>query len=152
MSPEGIMRVEDSIGIDAPIERVWDIATNPMLSPRWNSNVIEVRNFSGFPVGVGTTWVQMVRIAGRNTPMSARVIEYDPPHRGTVQLTGPGNPRVNTYLTQEDGRTVIRQVMEITMGGGFGGVALRLARPTIQRELKQALVAQKQASERGLDN
>lgn len=141
------MRVNGSIFVNAPVEKVWELATNPLLSPRWNANIVEVRDFSGFPVGRGSTWVQVLKILGKNTEMRATVMECEAPVSGTVQFHGPGDPRVTTVISREDGGSRLTQTMDIGEAGGLVGFALRVARSTIEHDLNEALRRQKSAAE-----
>lgn len=143
---EGI-RIERSIVVAAEAKRLWTIATDPSLSPRWNPNIVEVTDVSGLPIGPGSTWTQVVRILGRPVALKARVIRCDPPVSGAVDFSGPTELRVTTTISPEDGRCRLTQTMELYSAGAFGGMAMRLARPTIERELGEALERQKSAAE-----
>lgn len=142
-----VSRIEDSVLINASPERVWQITTDPWLSPRWNSNIVEIRDVSGLPVERGSSWVQVVRILGRRTEMKARVEEADPPHGGTVRFSGPGEPVLTSRVEAEGSGTRLTQRMDVTIPRGLGGMAVRLAIPTIVHEMKHALQAQKIAAE-----
>jgi uncharacterized protein YndB with AHSA1/START domain len=144
-----VSRIEDSVLIDATPERVWQIITNPWLSPRWNSNIVEIRDVSGLPVEKGTSWVQVVRILGRKTEMRAVVEDVDPPHGGTVRFSGPGEPLLTSRVEAEGSGTRLTQIMDVTIPKGIGGMAVRIAIPTIVHELKSALRAQKSVAEDG---
>ena len=145
------IRVKGSILVNAPVEKLWMLATNPMLSPRWNANIVEIRDFSGLPIGVGSTWVQVLKILGKNTEMRAVVTECQAPESGTVQFYGPGDPRVTTDITEEGGGSRLTQTMDIVEVGGLMGFALRVARSTIEHDLNEALRRQKVAAEETLD-
>jgi Polyketide cyclase / dehydrase and lipid transport len=141
------VRAEGSVLIEAPPARVWEIVTDPRLGGRWNPNVIEVSYFSGMPIQLGTTWKQVVRILGRPTQLTATITQCRAPFSGVVSLTGPGRPRVTITISPEGTGSRLSQIMEVFMPEGIAGVALRLAGPTIQRELDRALQRQKQAVE-----
>ncbi len=141
------MRIERSIEVNAPAERVWHIATDPNLGPRWNPNVKEIRDFTGLPIRMGSQWTQVVRIMGRDTVLRATVVACDPPRSGTVKMTGPGNPSITTSVEPRGAGSLLTQVMDVFPPPGLGGIAMKLAGPTIQSEIEGALRRQKQAAE-----
>ena len=144
-----VTRIEDSVYIEAPPESVWHVTTDPRLSPQWNANIVAIRDVSGVPVETGSSWVQVVRILGKSTDMRAVVTECHPPNGGTVQFSGPGEPLVTSKIEAEGSGSRLTQIMEITIPGGLGGMAMRIAIPTIERELRHALESQKKAVEAG---
>ncbi len=135
--------VSASIYIDAPVELVWGIATDPLQGPKWNSNIVEVRDFSGFPVGLGSNWTQVIKILGQDATFTATVVECDAPYRGVVQMEGRGNPKLSTTLTPDSSGTRLEQEMEIELEGGLAAVGGRFARPAIERELRETLLRQR---------
>ncbi len=151
MAGDAAVRVEESILTSASPERLWEVATDPRLAPRWNPNVTDVKDISGVPVSTGTTWTQVVKILGRPQAMHARVVECDPPRKGVVELSGPGNPRITTQIDDAGSQRRLTQIMELRSGGGFGSMALRLAAGTVRRELQTALYHQKAAAEAETD-
>ena len=143
------MRVDASIEIDAPPDRVWPIATDPYLASRWNSNVVSVSNVSPGPVRVGTRWTQVVRILGIDKTMQAEVVECSPPWRGVVRMDGPGDPIITTTIDRVGLGSVLTQVMDLSIPLGFSGVAMRLGVPLIKEQLQEALRRQKLEVESG---
>lgn len=145
------MRVDASIFVAAPPERVWEIVTDPRLGPRWNPNVSDVGDISGVPISAGSSWTQNVRILGRQHRISAQVVECDAPSTGVLVMSGMGSPRVTTTVTPAEGGSMLAQIMEISVPAGLGGMAFRLAGPTIQSELNEALRRQRETIESGGD-
>jgi len=146
-SSVSMVTVSGSLTVQAPLEHVWEVATDPRLSTRWNPNVVDVRNVRGLPVARGTRWTQVVRVLGANTILEAEVVECEAPMRGVVQMKGRGNPRVTTTLEPESDGVRLTQEMAIDFGGTLGGLAGRVAKPQIEKELNEALRRQKAAAE-----
>ena len=46
----------DSIVIDRPVEQVFAYVTNVVNDPTWHTDVVEARQASDGPIGVGTVW------------------------------------------------------------------------------------------------
>lgn len=145
-----VVTVSGTILVAASPEEIWEIVTNPILAPLWNPSVSRVRDFTGMPIRVGSSWVQDVSILGRPTAMTAKVVHSHPPWEAVVQFSGPGEPKVSTRLRSEGGHTRLEQIMEIALSRGLAGIAIRMARPTIKKELDVALRRQKDAVEKGL--
>lgn len=143
-------RVERSIYIAAPPHRVWEVVTDPLLAPRWNRNVVEICDVSDTPVRAGSTWTQIVVILGRKTTMRARIVEFDPPHTGLIELAGPASGRITTRVEAAEGGSRVHQAMEFSVPGGpLGQLAAAAAEPTVTRELDESLRRQKQMLEEG---
>lgn len=80
-------QIERSIFINAPVERVFDYATNPDNQPSWARDVSDVKERSPGPVTVGTTWIQVVTGFFMAQQALGKVIEYERPHRFAQELT-----------------------------------------------------------------
>ena len=144
-----MITVEHSISIHAPIDRVFAALTDPRRAPEWNPSVIEVTDFSGYPVREGSTWRQLTSIAGRQMSLHARVIRYVPPSEGLIEISGDQRGRVWTLCRAEGDVTIVTNGVAIEPPGGMMG---RLAGPMIQgvmaRELARSTERQRETLER----
>ncbi len=57
--------IESKYSIKAPVEQVFDYLTNPANRPEWLDSTIKVENISDGPIGVGTSWTEVSKVAGR---------------------------------------------------------------------------------------
>jgi uncharacterized protein YndB with AHSA1/START domain len=73
---------------DAPIERVFALATDFERYPEWNVNYAEIKDVSG-PVVVGTRVTGIMRFMGRQVEGTGEIIEVDPPHLIRMSGTRP---------------------------------------------------------------
>ena len=48
--------VEDKCTIKVPVEYAFDYVVNPANRPQWMDKILEVKDISPGPVGVGTSW------------------------------------------------------------------------------------------------
>jgi carbon monoxide dehydrogenase subunit G len=69
----GHMRMTEHL--DAPIEKVWDLAIDPMRFPEWNVSLVEVEQVIGPKGHVGTNWHGAVRLMGRRMEGRTEVVE-----------------------------------------------------------------------------
>jgi uncharacterized membrane protein len=128
-----MIKVETSVMINRPIEEVFVYATNPENIPIWRSHVMEVKQTSEVPVGVGTTMTQVVRFLELQFETTAEVTEYEPNRKyggkqtsGSAQLNG-----VMTFEPVRDG-TKVTTIAEVEPGG-----LLKVAEPIIARVLQR---------------
>lgn len=132
--------VQETVDIAAPIEEVFTVITDPERSPEWSADVIEVRDVSDEPVQEGTTWQQVVRIAGRPANLQCRIVELRPPYVGVVQISGDYQGRIGTRCeATEEGTHVTQEIDFVPPGGILGRVAGGLIGPAVKRELRRTL-------------
>lgn len=136
--------VEESVDIPAPIEAVFTALTDPQRGPEWNLSIVEVTDFSGYPVQVGTTWVQVVMMLGRPMRLTCRVREYQPPHQGLVEVSGAQRGRIWTRCQDLGGTTRVVQGMDFTPPGGvLGRIGMGMLKGQIQREMHDSMMRQR---------
>ena len=58
--------VHRSIVIKVPIEKVFNYMAEPDNFTEWDDSIIENRDRTPGPVGIGTSWNQVYRILGKN--------------------------------------------------------------------------------------
>jgi len=144
-----LIHAEHTIAIRAPIADVFAAATDPWRAPEWNPGVVEITDFSGYPIGEGTTWNQMTMLAGRLMTLRARVQRYDAPREGVIEISGDQRGRVWTRCRREGDVTIVTNGIEVEPPGGLVG---RLAGPMIHgvmaRELAHSMERQRETLER----
>ena len=79
-------KVERSITINAPIEKVFSYITNPSNTPEWQSGAIEVRDITGQGVGQRFGWTY--KIMGISFTGESEVIEYIASERYVSKSSG----------------------------------------------------------------
>jgi uncharacterized protein YndB with AHSA1/START domain len=132
-----VIRVEESVEINRPVEEVFSYATTPENFPEWVGNVIEVRDT---PVGgllkEGETFTVEQKLLGRRFESPFEVIAYEPNRRYAHRSTGGPVPvTMNfTYEPVSSEGTRITQRNEAEPGGFFG-----LVGPVLQRALRRQL-------------
>jgi uncharacterized membrane protein len=135
-----VTHVQETVDIAAPIEEVFAVISDPERSPEWSAEVIEVRDVSDEPVQEGTTWLQVVRIAGRPANLQCRIVELRPPYEGVVQISGDQQGRIRTRCeATEEGTHVTQEIDFVPPGGILGRVAGGLIGPAVKHELRRTL-------------
>ncbi|MGH2449563.1 MAG: SRPBCC family protein [Chloroflexota bacterium] len=140
--------VEHSIDIAAPIDRVFEAVTDPRRAREWNPSVEGIDDFSGEPVTAGSTWTQVVKLAGKTVRLRARVLAFEPPHTGIIEITGPYTGRVWTRCEAIPGGTRLTQGIEAAAPRGLLGlIGGRVIAATMSRQLKTSLARQRDVLE-----
>lgn len=131
--------VQRSIEIDAPIEDVFEAATDPNRGPEWNPNIQHVETVQ-VPIGEGSQWEQTAIAMGRPVRLTCTVARFQPPHYGELLISGEQKGRTITRCENVDGRTQLTQALEFVMPGGMlGRLVGGMAEPMLGRELEQSL-------------
>ena len=131
-------RVEHKRIIKVPIEYTFDYVVNPANRPQWLNKVLEVKNISSGPVGVGTNWNEKQKVAGRIIEFVAKITELDRPRKyamNMVMLGGEGI-LVTTFEPDNDDTLMTRDLDYTLPGAFFGKIAEKLL---LDRFVKKSL-------------
>ena len=70
--------ITQTVTIDRPVAEVWDFVSNFENTTRWSRGVLEARQTSDGPLGVGSTLQTVVRAFGRRRTADYLVTGYEP--------------------------------------------------------------------------
>lgn len=142
-------RVSESIDIRVPCERVFAAITDPRRTMEWNPNVIALEDLSDQTAHQGTSWIQTAMIAGRATQLHCRIVGWQPPHVGVLDISGDQKGSVRTECREVGGATRVVQTIDFTPPGGLlGAMAGGLIARQIGSELSRSLRRQRETLER----
>jgi len=140
---------EQAIEIHAPVHRVFAALTDPKRGYDWNPNIVDVSDIETYPPQEGTSWRQVIMVAGRATKLQCQIVQWDPPRQGELRVSGDQRATIWTRCTAHGEDTRVVQAMEFAVpGGALGKLAEGMIRGALQREVKQTLQRQKQILER----
>ena len=71
-------RIEESIMIKRPVDKVFTYIVDPKTWPRWDPGLLEAEQISPGQMGVGTTLRGNNKQMGRRMAFTAKVTEYEP--------------------------------------------------------------------------
>ena len=133
-----MVRVEESVTINRPIEEVFAYASNIERQPEWVAPLSESRKTTSGPTRVGTTYQQVAKFLGRRIEMECEITAYEPPAVYAFRAkNGPMNMEMRFTLTSEGAQTTrVTQVVEGESGGVF-----KLADPIMARTMKKQFAA-----------
>ena len=142
-----MVRLEESIVVERPIEDVFAYLTDPATLSEWQPTVVDARFESAGPVRVGSRVIETRKFLGKRIHATMVVVENEPPRRFAIEAaSGPIPVRVTSTLAEVDGATRIDTVLEGDPGGLF-----RLGAPFVvraaERELRKNLAALKRILE-----
>jgi dehydrogenase/reductase SDR family protein 12 len=111
-------KFEESTLIDRPVEAVWKYLSTIENMPKWDRGVIEARQTSEGPMGVGST-VQIVRqFLGRRRIGSFRVADVVPNRTVAIQASAKWiTAQIRYTFEPVDGATRMTSAGEVELGG-----------------------------------
>jgi uncharacterized membrane protein len=141
--------VEDSIDIRAPVDAVFKAITDPRRTMEWNSSIAGVSGLSEYPPRLGTSWSQVAMVAGRKMDLNCRIVSWNEPYEGALQVTGGQRATITTRCREVGDVTRITQTIDfIPPGGLLGSLAGGMISSAVKREMRGAMQRQKEAIER----
>jgi uncharacterized membrane protein len=131
-----MLQVEHSVVIDKPVEQVWNFLTDFQNTPKWDIGVLETRQTSEGPGGLGTTFQNIGPFLGRKSVREYRVTEYEPNKKVTVKLITPAR-----FIQQAEVSYTFEPVengTKLTFTGGIEfGDLFKLIQPILLQRAKR---------------
>jgi uncharacterized membrane protein len=133
-----MVRVEDSIIVNRPIEEVFAYVTDIERFPEWTSFVRRAEKTSDGPVGLATTLRTDLQFLGRQFTSEQVITEFVPNRVfAGKSVSGPLPMTITTTVEPAGGGTKVTQSIEGESKGFFG-----LADPILEQVGKRQLHAQ----------
>ena len=128
-----MIRFENSVVINRPVEEVFEFVSNFNNDPLWQPAFQEGEITSEGPIGVGTTGRNVIRFLGRTIESTIEMTEYEENRKLGVRTTsGPTPAKVVDTFEPVEGGTRLTQNFEAEVGG-----FLKLAEPVVGRMVKR---------------
>ena len=132
------MHFEYTIGINQPVEKVFNYVSNPANLPEWQGPPVEIRNLQQTmpdQLRGGDRFTTVLQFLGRRYETPTEVSSYEPNRRLSYRGTGGPVPTQLTFIFEEvPGGTRFTHSQEVEPGGFFG-----LAEPLFEIEAKRQL-------------
>jgi carbon monoxide dehydrogenase subunit G len=94
MEDRTMTAITQSVTVDRPVAAVWEFLSDFENTTRWSRGVLEARQTSDGPLGVGSTLQTVVTAFGRRRTADYLVTEYEPNHAFGFEVTsGPMTTR-----------------------------------------------------------
>jgi carbon monoxide dehydrogenase subunit G len=153
---DGVRRmtvVSVALEVDAPPERVWEVISNPRNLPHWQRHITRVTGVPKSGLGEGASYTVDLRFLAVRAKIRARVLEWEPPRRVSVQLGGVLDGSVTSTVEPVGrNRSRLEHVVDYRFRGGpLGAVAARSLRTLggARYVLRNGTLAQKREIETG---
>ncbi|MDP8955815.1 MAG: SRPBCC family protein [Actinomycetota bacterium] len=143
--------VEVEVDVEAPLDAVWKVVSDPKNLPRWNRHIVSVEGVPDDGLRKGSAYTTHVSFMGVHATINAKVVELRPPEYARVQLSGLIDGTVETWLEhREGGKTRLRHRIDYRFKGGpLGAFAARaVSAMGAARLLRRGARSQKAHAER----
>ena len=142
-------RIEASTVIHAPADLVFAAVTDPRRTTEWNPNIMEVSEASPLPPQEGTSWTQVALLAGRRVKLSCKIVRFQPPVEGDLEVSGDQRARIRTVCRPDAAGTVVTQTIDFTPPAGIlGRMAAQVMGNALRHEMERTLERQRETLER----
>ncbi|MFC1956795.1 SRPBCC family protein [Chloroflexota bacterium] len=113
-------RIEESIKINCPADKVFTYTTDAKSWPKWHPVMLEAEQASAGQVGVGTTFKGTNRMMGRKMQWTAKTTEYEPYKKWGKDITA-GSIILEEHLIFDttDTGTNLTIVYDVKVGGSM---------------------------------
>ena len=126
-------KIEASMIIDRPVEEVWRFVTDVSNFSRWDKGVIEAKQTSVGPLGVGSTMEARTQQFGAP---KLRVVEYEPNRKFAYEFsTGPSRGTITTFdMETVEGKSRLALSLGLKLVGFY-----RLVGPMVASRMRRRL-------------
>jgi uncharacterized membrane protein len=140
-----VLEFENTIRIDRPLDEVFAFLSDFENIPKWNYYVLEVRQLSEHPIGIGTTYRQI----RKTDQQDFRIIEVEPNHTVAVKTLSRSSPSFERRFTlsEEGDTTRIRDQWKLDTGRP--AVLEKLASGRVKSAVAENLAKLKELLEEG---
>jgi len=140
-----MLEFENTIRIDRPVDEVFAFLSDFENIPKWNYFVLEVRQLSESPIGVGTTYHQV----RKTDEQDYRIIEFEPGHMVGVKTLPQSSPDLEMRFTLDEEGNTTRVRDEWKLDTGRPAILERLAGGKVKSAVAENLAKLKELLEEG---
>ena len=140
-----MLEFENAIPIDRPIDEVFAFLSDFENIPKWTYYVLEVRQLSESPIGIGTTYHQL----RKTDQQDFHIIEFEPNNTVAVKTLPQSSPSFERRFTlyEEGDTTQIRDQWKLDTGRP--ALLERLARGRVKSAVSENLRKLKELLQEG---
>lgn len=136
-------RIEESVEIKRPVDRVFAYTIDAKNWSKWMSYIPVAEQTSQGPIDVGTTFKGSSRLLGHTNRWTAKAVECEPNKSFGTDTTGPGIVMKEHYTYDSiNGDTKFTTIYDIRMYG-FQKLSSLIVISAMRKELKKGLVTLK---------
>ena len=125
-------KIENSLVINAPIEKVWAYLDDISNASKYSESVIEAKKLTDGPTAIGTKYLYVAKFMGQKMETKGEITAHDPPHKSAWKgVDSPFPMQGATELESVAGGTRVTQRVDATPGGFF-----KLAEPLLMKQFQ----------------
>jgi len=114
-------KFEREVEIDAPVEEVWDVLTNPKTWPQWFPGIKEVSDLSSVSDNAKFNWKDEERTG------QGKIVKLEPERRLEIETQMEDDRDLHVFILKPSGgilglakdETKVTYVLDTLMGGGI---------------------------------
>lgn len=116
-----------AVEVEAPPEAVWEVISNPRNLPHWDRHIVRVTGVPSTGLSEGVRYVAEMRFMALRSRVRAEVLEWEPPRRATIRLSGLIDGTVtSTVEPLANGMSGLEHAVDYRFRGGvLGDLAAR---------------------------
>jgi len=145
------MRIATTVGIEAPIERVWPLLDDDANLKLWMPDVLETTYPDGKPEGdpVGTRFVQRIREGGRVNSYQGEITAYAPQHLLVVRLGDERNFETDVVyrLSRQGPGTRLDYACDVRLKSWPARIMILIGGPMMRRIVNRHMASLKRVAE-----
>jgi uncharacterized membrane protein len=138
-----VLEFENTIRIERPVDEVSAFLSDFENIPKWNYYVLEVRQLSENPIGVGTAYYQI----RKTDEQDCQIIEFEPNHTVAVKTLPHSSPSFERKFTLVEEGDTTRLRDEWKLDTGRPAVLERLAHGRVKSAVAENLAKLKELLE-----
>ena len=132
-------RIEESVEIKHPLDKVFAYTTDAKSWPKWQSIILGAEQTSQGPWRVGTTFQGISRMMGLSMKWTAKATEYEPNRKWGKNITcGPMIIEEHVTYDSMEGRIKFTIVYDMKVGG-FLKLFSPMVVSSMRKETKKSL-------------
>ena len=140
-----MIKFENSLVINCPLEEVFDFLANFENMPRWNYFVVKVKGLTPEPPGLGKTF----DLTRKTDKHQLRIIEYEQNRRVTFKTVSDRPSLVMRFNFEPEGTAATRLRDEWELKTGIPGFLDRLGTGRVKAAVAENLAKLKELLETG---
>ncbi len=142
-----MIKMEQSIIINRPVEEVWKFLSNIENATKWDRGVLEARQTSEGPIGVGSMLQTRRQMLGWQRIGNLTVSEYVPNRIITLQASlGTMTAKIRYAFESVEGRTRLTGTSEIELNGWWR-LIIPILIPMLERDGREDMANVKRIME-----
>ena len=132
-------RIEESVEIKRPADKVFAYTTDAKSWPKWQSIILEAEQTSQEPMHVGTTFKGTSRMMGLSMKWTAKATEYEPNRKWAKNIIC-GSMTIEEHVTYDPVEGGIKFTIVYDMKvGGFLKLFSPMVVGSMRKETKKSL-------------